>query len=203
MKNYDKDLDLLLINGINHYISIKNINIFIENNSHIVKSCRNCLNVFYIEAKYKFHIEYCKNRKPKKLLPSFRKYMFFENLKNCIKANWMIQSDFECIIDPITKEHKFISGGLFIECKNEKYSKHIQTFYNLEEYTKASHNELKYIEEVEEKYLQNPIDYSNFDEKEFDNTLQCKYCKCDFNHSYNDRCIILNEIVDKKNYNIY
>ena len=124
--------------------------------------------------------------------------MVFENLKNCIKSNWMIQSDFECIIDPITKEHEFISGAFYIECKNKKYSKNVQTFYNLEEYTKGLYNELKYIEEVEEKYLQNPIDYSNFDEKEFDNTLQCKYCKCDFNHSYNDRCIILNEIVDKE-----
>ena len=155
------------------------------------------MNVFYSEEKYKFHIEYCKNRKPKKLLPSFKKCMFFDNLKNCIKSNWIIQSDFECIIDPITKEHEFISGGFYIECKNEKYSKNIQTFYSLEEYTKGLYNELKYIE-VEEKYLQNPIDYSNFDEKEFDNTLQCKYCKCDFNHSYNDRCIILNEIVDKE-----
>ena len=60
------------------------------------------------------------------------------------------------------------------------------------------YNELKYIEEVEEKYLQNPIDYSNFDEKEFDNVLKCKYCDCDFNHSYNDRCIISNERVDKE-----
>ena len=60
------------------------------------------------------------------------------------------------------------------------------------------YNELKYIEEIEEKHLQNPIDYSNFDEKEFDNTLKCKYCDCEFNHSYNDRCIILNEIVDKE-----
>ena len=111
LKNYNKDLDLLLINEINHYILIKNIDIFIGNNSHIVKSCRNCLNVFYSEEKYKFHFEYCKNRKPKRLLPSFKKYMVFENLKNCIKANWMIHSDFECIIDPITKEHEFISGG--------------------------------------------------------------------------------------------
>ena len=43
-----------------------------------------------------------------------------------------------------------------------------------------------------------PIDYSNFDEEEFDNTLQCKYCDCNFNHPYNDRCIILNEVVDKQ-----
>ena len=75
--------------------------------------------------------------------------MHFENLKNCIKRNWIIHSDFECIIDPITKEHEFISGGYLLECKNQKYSKNIQTFYNLEEYTKSLYNELKYIEEIE------------------------------------------------------
>ena len=197
LKNFNKDLDLLLINGIQHYILIKNINIFIANNSHIVKSCRNCLNSFYSIDRYNFHIEYCKYRKPKKLLSSFKKHMYFENLKNCIKINWIIHSDFECIIDPITKEHSFISGGYMIECKNEKYSKYIQSFYDLEEYTKCLYNELKYIVEIEENHLQNPIDYSNFNEKEFDNTLKCKYCDCDFNHPNNDRCIILNEIVDK------
>ena len=57
------------------------------------------------------------------------------------------------------------------------------------------YNELKHIEEIDENYLQNPIDYSNFDQNEFDNTLKCKCCDCEFNHS--DRCIILNEIVDK------
>ena len=87
LKNYDKDLDLLLVDNINHYILIKDINKFISNNSHVVKSCRNCLNSFYSEEKYKFHIEYCKNRKPKKLLPIFKRYMQFENLKNCIKRN--------------------------------------------------------------------------------------------------------------------
>ena len=46
--------------------------------------------------------------------------------------------------------------------------------------------------------MNNPIDYSNFNEEEFENTSQCKYCKCEFNHAYNDRCIILNEIVDKE-----
>ena len=198
LKNYDKDLDLLLIDEINHYILIKNVNLFIGNNSHIVKSCRNCLNSFYSENKYKFHLEYCMNRKPKRLLPSFKKYMYFENLKNCIKRNWIIHSDFECVIDPITKEHEFISGGYLLECKNNKYTKNIQTFYNLEEYTKSLYNELKYIEEIEEKYLNNPIDYENFDQNEFDNTLKCEYCDCEFNHSYNDRCIILNEIIDKE-----
>ena len=60
------------------------------------------------------------------------------------------------------------------------------------------HNELKYIEEIEENHLQNPIDYSNFDQNEFDDTVKCKYCDCEFNHSYSDRCVILNEIVDKE-----
>ena len=57
---------------------------------------------------------------------------------------------------------------------------------------------MKYIEEIEEKYLQNPIDYSNFDEKEFDNVLKWEFCNCNFDDPYNDRCIILNEIVDKQ-----
>ena len=65
-KNYDKDLDLLIVDNMNHYILIKDINKFISNNSHVVKSCRNCLNSFYSLDKYKFYIEYCKNRKPKK-----------------------------------------------------------------------------------------------------------------------------------------
>ena len=60
------------------------------------------------------------------------------------------------------------------------------------------YNELKYIEDIEENCLQNPIDYSNFDIEKFDNTLKCKYGDCQFNHSHNDRCIILNEIVDKE-----
>ena len=57
---------------------------------------------------------------------------------------------------------------------------------------------MKYIEDIEENHLQNPIYHSNFDQDEFDNTLKCKYCDCEFNHSYNDRCIILNEIIDKE-----
>ena len=60
------------------------------------------------------------------------------------------------------------------------------------------YNELKYIEEIEEEYFNNPIDYTNFDEEEFKNTLECKFCKCQFDDDYNDRCIILNEIVDKE-----
>ena len=51
LKNYDKDLDLLLIDKINHYILIKDINKFISNNSYVVKSCRNCLDNYDSEEK--------------------------------------------------------------------------------------------------------------------------------------------------------
>ena len=75
--DFDKDLDLLLIDDVKHYILIKNINKFISDNSHVIKTCRNCLNIFYSEIKYKVHIEYCKFRKPKKLMLPFKKYMKF------------------------------------------------------------------------------------------------------------------------------
>ena len=196
--NFDNDLDLLLIDEIKHYILIKNINKFISDNSHAIKTCRNCLNVFYSEIKYKEHIEYCKFRKAKKLMSSFKKYMKFENLKNCILNNWIIHSDFECIIDPITKEHEFIAGGYYLECRNNKFSKKVQTFYDLKDYTTSLVEELVYIDSIESNYLQNEIDYSNFNQQEFDNVKICKYCKCEFNHPYNDRYIILYEIVDKE-----
>ena len=123
--DFDKDLDLLLIDDMKHYILIKNINKFISDNSHVIKTCRNCLNVFYSELKYKDHIEYCNSRKPKKLMSPFKKYMKSENLKNCILNNWVIHSDFECVIDPITKEHEFIAGGYYLECRNNKFSKKV------------------------------------------------------------------------------
>ena len=196
--DFDIDLDLLLIDDIKHYILIKNINKFISDNSHVIKTCRNCLNIFYSEIKYEDHIEYCKFRKAKKLMPSFKKYMQFENLKNCILNNWIIHSDFECTIDPITKEYEFIAGSYYLECKNNKFSKQVQTFYDLKEYTISLVKELIYIDEIENNYLQNEIDYSNFNQEEFDSIKICKYCKCEFNHPYNDRYIILYEICDKE-----
>ena len=126
--DFDKDLDSLLTDDIKHYILIKNINKFISDNSHVIKTCRNCLNVFYSEIKYKEHVEYCNFRKPKKLMPSFKKYMKFENLKNFILNNWIIHSDFECVIDPVTKEHSFIAGRYYLECRNNKFSKRFKLF---------------------------------------------------------------------------
>ena len=62
------------------------------------------------------------------LLIILLEYMKFENLKNCILNNWIIHSDFKCTIDPITKEHSFIAGGYYFECRNNKFSKKVQSF---------------------------------------------------------------------------
>ena len=71
-------------------------------------------------------------------------------------------------------------------------------FFDLQEYTKYLYDQLQYIEEVEENFLNNPINYTNFSQEKFDNTLKCKHCHCEFDNEYNDRFIILNEIVDKQ-----
>ena len=134
----------------------------------------------------------------KKLMSPFRKYMKFEYLKNCILNNWIIHSDFERTINSVTKEHEFISGGYYLECRNNKFSKKVQTFYDLKEYTISLVKELVYINDIENKYLQNEIDYSTFNQEEFDSIKLCKYCNCKFNHPYNDRYIILYEICDKE-----
>ena len=131
-------------------------------------------------------------------MPSFKKYVKFENLKNCILNNWIIHSDFECIIYPVTKEHSFIAGGYYLECRNSKFSKKVQTFYNLKEYTISLVKELIYIDDIKSNYLQNEIDCFTFNQEEFDNVKICKYCKFEFNHPYNDRYIILYEICDKE-----
>ena len=116
---------------------------------------------FIVNQNINLILNIVKIEKPKDYYQALKKYMVFENLKNCIKSNWLIHSDFECVINPITKEHTFIAGGYYIEYKNQKYSKDVQTFFNLEKYTISLYNESKYIEEIEEKYLQNPIDYSS------------------------------------------
>ena len=110
-ENYDKTLDLLLIDDINHYIIIKNLHCFLtdrclEKDDFI---CRICLNIFYSDTKYSKHMTYCKTRKPQRLMPSNEKYIKFNKLQNCMLNNFVIYFDFECVIDK-NNEHKFISG---------------------------------------------------------------------------------------------
>ena len=69
-ENYDKILDLLLIENINHYIIIKNLHCFLTDMCTTKDNfiCRTCLNIFYSELKYNELINYCKTRKPQRLM---------------------------------------------------------------------------------------------------------------------------------------
>ena len=196
--NYDKILDLLLIEGINHYILIKNLHLFITNryieNDRFI--CRICLNIFYSEIKYNEHMNYCKNRKPQRLMPANDKHIKFNKLQNCMLNNFIIYSDFECIIDK-NNEHKFVSGGYLVKCRNDKFTKPVQLFDNLDDYCENLKNELDYIEKINDKHLNYKIDMKTFDQEKFDNTTNCDYCNYKFDKNYNDRKIELYERVDK------
>ena len=196
--NYDRILDLLLIEGINHYIIINNIHCFLSNrgNEKDVFVCRICLNIFYSEIKYNEHMSYCKDRKPQRLMPANDKHIKFNKLQNCMLNNFIIYSDFECIIDK-NNEHKFISGGYLVKCRNDKFTKPVQLFDNLDDYCENLKNELDYIEKTNDERLNYRIDMKTFDQEKFDNITNCEYCDYKFDKDYNDRKIELYERVDK------
>ena len=174
-EKYDKILDLLLIENINHYILIKNLHCFLTDIGTTKDNfiCRTCLNVFYSEIKYNEHMNYCKTRKPQRLMPSNEKHIKFNKLQNCMLNNFIIYSDFECIIDR-NNEHKFISGGYLVKCRNDKFRKSVQIFDNLDDYCENLENELKYIEEINFKHLNYKIDTKVFDKEKFDNITHCE-----------------------------
>ena len=155
-------MDLLLIDNINHYIIIKNLLCFLTNKFSEKDNfiCRTCLNICYSENKYNDHTNYCKTRKPQKLMPSNEKYIRFNKLQNCMLNNFTIYSDFECIIDK-NNEHKFISGGYLVKCRNDKFKKPVQIFDNLDDYCENIKNELKCIEKINDKHLNYKIDMKN------------------------------------------
>ena len=77
--------------------------------------------------------------------------MTFENLKSCIKSNWLLHSDFECIIDPITKEHTFIAGCIFYNVKMKNIQKIINRFLiykNMRNIYMINYNILKKLKKI-------------------------------------------------------
>ena len=141
-------------------------------------------------------MNYCKARKPQRLLPSNEKYIKFNKLQNCMLNNFIIYSDFECVIDR-NNEHKLISGWYLIKCRNDDFSKPVQIFDNLDDYCENLKDELKYIEKINDKHLNYKIDMKTFDKEKFDNTTHCKYCNYKFDKDYNARKIELYERVHK------
>ena len=77
--------------------------------------------------------------------------------------NFIKYSDFECIIDK-NDEHKFISGGYSVKCRNNKFSKQVQIFDDLDDYCEKLKNELKHIEKINLSYK---IDMKHFDKEKF------------------------------------
>ena len=182
-ENYNKILDLLLIEDINHYIIIKNLHCFLTNICTMKDNFiyRTCLNIFYSKINYNDHINYCKTRKPQRLWPANEKYIKFNKLQNCMSNNFTVYSDFECIIDK-DNEHKFISGGYLVKCRNNKFTKPVQIFDNLDDYCENLKNELKYIERINDTHLNYKIDMKSFDKEKFDNTTPCEYCNFKFDN---------------------
>ena len=91
-------------------------------------------------------------------------------------------------------------SGYYLHCENEKYSKPVQLFDNLEKFRDYLIEELDYVKNVNENILQYPIDMKNFNKKKFDKVDKvdkCKHCDFKFSENYNNRKITLVEKVDK------
>ena len=84
-----------------------------------------------------------------------------------------------------------------VKCRDDKFSKPVQIFNDLDDYCENLKNELKYIEKINEKHFNYKIDMKTFDKEKFDNTTHCEYCNYKFDKDYNDRKIELYERVDK------
>ena len=87
--------------------------------------------MFFSTNKYSEHTQYCLNRKANKIIPSYKKCLNFENLQNCYLNDFIIVSDFKCVIDK-ENMHKFVTGGYVLICRNEIHSKPVQIFHNLD-----------------------------------------------------------------------
>ena len=198
-KNYKKHLDLLLYE--NHYMNIKRIDLFFNPTLNKKKYfCRNCCNTFFSEIKYNDHIEFCETNKTMILLPSRNKYLQFRNIQNTIQHHFIAFADIESYMiykNEKISNHNHLMSGYYLHCLDEKYSKKVQLFDKLEDFSDNLINELDYIENINENVFNYEIDMSTFDQKKYDNTKSCRYCNYNFSEKYNQRKIILTEKVDK------
>ena len=197
-KNYTQFLDLLLYN--NHYMIIKKIDKFFYPTKNNIHFCRNCCTSFYSEMKYLDHVEYCSNEKTLVLLPSKNKYIQFKNIQNTLQLPFIIYADIESYMikkDEKTENHNHLKSGYLLNCLDQKYSKKCQVFDKLEDFRDNLIKELDYIENINEKVFNHPIDMTTFDQKTFDEITNCKHCHYNFQEKYNNRYITLTEKVDK------
>ena len=198
-KSYNKILDLLLYE--NHYMNIKRIDLFFNPTLNKKKYfCRNCCNTFFSEIKYNDHIEFCKTNKTMILMPSKFKYLQFRNIQNTIQHPFICFADIESYMlykNEKISNHEHLMSGYYLHCLDQKYSKQVQLFDELEDFRDNLISELDYIENINENVFNYEIDMSTFDQNKYDNTKSCKYCNYNFSEKYNQRKIILTEKVDK------
>ena len=198
-KNYEKYLDLLLFEE--HYMNIKNITkFFFPNEKNKIYFCRNCCNKFYSDKKHQEHRLFCQTNKTQLLLPSKNKYLQFKNLQNTIQHNFIVYADIESQMIHQNKniyEHEHLMSGYYLHCIDQRYSKKVKLFDNLEDFRDNLINELDYIDNINKNKLNFDIDMKNFNKEEFNKVEKCKHCDHKFNNDYNNRKITLIEKVDK------
>ena len=135
-KNYKQYLDLLLYE--NHYINIKRIDLFFNPNLTNKKYfCRNCCNIFFSENKYNEHITFFETNKSMILLPSKFKYLQFRNIQNTIQHPFIAFADIESYMIYKNKKvsnHEHLMSGYYLHCLDERYSKKVQIFDELEKF---------------------------------------------------------------------
>ena len=182
-------------------MNIKRIDLFFNPNLTNKKYfCRNYCNTFFSEIKYDDHIKFCETNKPMILLPSKDRYLESKNIKNTIQHNFIAFADIESymIYENIKiYQHDHLMSGYYLHCLNKKYSKKCQSFDKLEDFRDNLIKELDYIENINENVLNYEIDMSTFDQKEFDDVKNCKYCNHNFKNKFNGRKITLTEKIDK------
>ena len=146
------------------------------------------------------HLQFCQTNKAQISMPSHNKYLQFKNLKNTIQHNFIVYADIETYMihqDKNVYEHKHLMSGYYLHCIDEKYSKKVQLFDNLEDFRDNLINELDYMKNINQKYLNFDINMKNFDKEEFDKVNKCKHCDQNFKEDYSGRKITLIEKVDK------
>ena len=198
-KNYEKFLDLLLYEE--HYMTIKNISrFFYPDDKNKFYFCRNCCNKFYSQKKIDEHLQFCLTNKTQILIPSNDKYIQFKNLQNTIQHNFIVYADIESYMINNEKniyDHNHLMSGYYLHCIDEKYSKKVKLFDKLEDFRDNLIEELDYIKNINEKFLNFDIDMKNFNKEEFDKVEKCIHCDHKFDKDYNNRKITLIEKVDK------
>ena len=88
-------------------------------------------------------------------------------------------------------------SGYYLHCINQRYSKKVKLFDNLEDFRDNLIDELDYIKNINENKLNFDIDMKSFNKEEFDKVQICKHCDHKFDENYNNRKITLIEKVDK------